>query len=103
MIVDSTTLISSINNAAYVSVNSTNVLSYNGSCDECICYAFFSNILFNSEALNCYKNNKTCLLFTNYISKSLIQIDLNSILLFKPLESLETTSESNRIHFNNRK
>jgi hypothetical protein len=97
MIVDGTTLLNSIDNAAYISSNMANALAYNGTCNQCICQAFFSNSSLNYQALNCYKNNKTCLLFSNYVLKSMIQINLNSTLIFKQVQSLQTTNQSKLI------
>jgi hypothetical protein len=91
--VEGTILIGRINNATYISPHTTNVLSYNVTCDECICQAFFKNISSNYQGLNCYKN-KTCLLVTNSISISMIHVDLNSTFIFKQTQSLPTTNQS---------
>jgi hypothetical protein len=82
IMVDGTTQIGLIDNAAYISSNLTNTLSYNGTCLECMCYALFSNTSSNYSGLNCYKNNQTCLLFTNYLSKSMLRININSTFSF---------------------
>ncbi len=82
--VEGTTRIGRINSAAYVSPNITNVLSYNGTCDECICQAFFKNMSSNYQGLNCFEN-QTCLLFTVDLSSSMIQIDVNSTFVFKQI------------------
>ena len=96
-IVDGTTPIGLIDNAAYVSSSLTDaVYSYTSSCDECICYAFFSNISINYQALNCYQNNRTCLLFRNYLSKSLIRIQPTSTFLFQLSETLQTTAQGKK-------
>ncbi len=71
----------------------TNVLKYNGTCNECICQAFFKNISSNYQGLNCFEN-KTCLLFPNYLSKSMIHINFNSTFVFKQTESVQTTNQS---------
>ena len=81
--VEGTTPLGRINNAAYVSPNITNVLSYNGTCDECICQAFFMNTSSNYQRLNCYKNQTCLLFFTKDLSNSMIQIDVNSTIVFK--------------------
>ena len=91
--IDGITQIGVINNGAYLAVNIAKILSYTDSCAECICYGFFSNSSFNYQALNCYQNNKTCFLFSHYLSKFLVHIDLNSIFLFKLSQSLQTTIE----------
>lgn len=56
----------------------------------------FSNLSINYDVINCYKNNQTCLLFTSYVSQSLIKINLNSNFLLKQSESLQTTNGDNR-------
>lgn len=79
---DCSTNISFIYSAVYVPVNASNVSLYYGTCSECICYAFFSNIQFTYEALNCYDNNRTCSLFPSFSSQSNIRIDTNSKIAF---------------------
>ncbi len=54
---------------------------------------FVSNISINYEASNYYKDNKTCLLFTN----SLIHIQFTSIFIFKSSESLQTIAEGRQV------
>jgi hypothetical protein len=93
--VEGITTIGCNNNAAYVSSNMINALSYNGTCNQCICYAFFSNSSSNYQALNCYKNNQTCLLFSNFVSYSMVHIDLNSTLMFTQSQSLQSINQNN--------
>ena len=97
-IVDGITNFRRIENATYISPNMTNVLSYNGTCDECICQTFIKNTSSNYQGLNCYKN-KTCLSFTNYILMSMIHINLNSTFIFKQSQLLPTTNRSNFFFF----
>lgn len=39
---DCTIIIGSINSTAYVPTNLTSALLYNGTCSQCICFAFLS-------------------------------------------------------------
>ncbi|UJR25892.1 hypothetical protein I4U23_007240 [Adineta vaga] len=68
--------------ATYVSADSSNAILYNVTCSECICRAFFSNHSSSHEAIACYEYNYTCLLFSNYVSRSNIRIDPNAKLIF---------------------
>ena len=61
--INSAEVISLIDNAAYISNTTQIITTYQNACSECICNAFFSNILSPYVGLNCYKNNKTCQLF----------------------------------------
>jgi hypothetical protein len=94
IIVDGTIPVGLIDNAAYITSGFADVFSYTDSCNECTCYAFFSNISINYQALNCYKNNRTCLLFRNYLSKSLIRIQRNSIFFYQLSETTTNGKKS---------
>ena len=76
------TRIGYIYNATYASTNITAIVTYNNTCSECICYGFFSSVSPLYVGLNCYKNNKTCALFANYSSSSIVKSDVNSIFIF---------------------
>ena len=93
VIVNGTRQVTYIDNAEYTLNDSTNVLLYNITCSQCICFAFFSNNPVNYEVINCYKDNKSCLLFTNYLSQSMIRININSTLVHKQNQSSQTTNE----------
>ncbi len=88
--VDCTTRIGYINSSAYVPVNPANVVLYTGTYSECICFAFFSNISSPYQALNFYKDNNTCFLFTSFLSRSYIQINTYSIFTFLQISSTTT-------------
>jgi hypothetical protein len=84
-----------IYNASYVSSISIVIVTYENDCSECICQGLFSNVSPSYVGLNCYKNNKTCALFTTY-SSSMIQINLDSTFIFIQQLSLENTSAGNK-------
>lgn len=84
--------IGQINSAAYIPTNSPTVLLINGICSECICFAFMLNNSSTYEALNCYVNNNTCLLFSSFPAVSNIRIDTNSILVFLRLSADATAT-----------
>ncbi|UJR20052.1 hypothetical protein I4U23_023186 [Adineta vaga] len=76
-----------IYNASYISSSSSSsantIITYRNTCSECICYAFFSNTPPLYVGLNCYNNNnKTCELFSNYSSASIVQSNSDSTLIF---------------------
>jgi len=82
-----------IYNATYVSNDTTIVITYKNTCSECICNGFFSNIPPLYVGLNFYQNNKTCELFANYSTPSMMETNLNSTFIFieQPLVQNETT------------
>ena len=73
-----------IYNASYSSTSIDTFIKYNQTCSECICNAFFSNISSPYVGLNCYKNNKTCQLFVNYSTSTIIEININATFMFIP-------------------
>ena len=86
-----------IYNASYVSSISSVIITYQNDCSECICQSLFSNVFPQYVGLNCYKNNKTCVLFTTYSSlSSMIQINLDSTFIFIQQPLLQNTSEGNK-------
>lgn len=91
----STTPVGYISNATYFSSMTTNGFLYNGTCSECICYAFFSSMPSQYKGLNCYTNNNTCLLFVNYSSSYAIQRNVNSTFVFLQSPSLQTMTAGN--------
>jgi len=80
--INSAEFISLIDNAAYISNTTKIITTYQNACSECICNAFFSNISSPYVGLNCYKNNKTCQLFVNYSTSTIIEININSTFMF---------------------
>ena len=84
---------SRINSAAYTPSDYTNTAWYNGTCSECICFAFISNNQSIYQALNCYNNN-TCLLFEYLISKSKVRINTNSVLYYSAVSTYITSGMS---------
>ncbi|CAF1025380.1 unnamed protein product [Adineta steineri] len=88
-----TELVDFIFNAAYVSTNSSVIITYNDTCSECICQGLLSSVSPSYVGLNCY-NNKTCVLFTNYSSlSSMIQVNLDSTFIFiQQQSSFQNTS-----------
>lgn len=93
VLIDSTISIGYINAAAYIPWSLTNVTVVNGTCNQCICYAFFSNRSTSYQALNCYSNNNTCLLFTGLPSLSQLQLRTQSAYSF--LRSTSYSTEGN--------
>ena len=89
--IDGLTTIGKIRSAAYIPNNFTNVELYNGTCSECICYAFISNQSATHEALNCYTENKTCYLFRKFLPSSHIRNNTNSTVVFRSLPTNTTT------------
>jgi hypothetical protein len=91
-----TTRIGYIYNTTYASTTNTSVvITYRNTCSECICQAFFSRVPSLYVGLNCYTNNKTCTLFTNYSSPSTVTINLNSTFIFIQQPPLENTTAGN--------
>lgn len=85
--------IGKIDDAVYLSNDWNEFYLYGNSCDECICYAFLSDNSSNYQGINCYTNNKTCYLFNNSLSRSLLRIADYSIFLFKSLDAFQTETE----------
>jgi hypothetical protein len=90
--IDCTQVISYIYNASYVSVNSSVIITYTNECSECICQGLFANASPAYIGLNCYNNNNTCALFTDYSSSTAIKINLNSIFIFIEQSTLQNTT-----------
>ena len=89
--------VSFVYNASYVSSNSSVIITYENDCSVCICQGLFSNVSPSYAGLNCYKNNKTCALFTTYSSlSSMIQINLDSTFIFIQQPLLQNTSVGNK-------
>ena len=80
-----------IQNAAYVSSGTAVVITYTNTCAECICSGFFSTVPSSYVGLNCYRNNKTCELFANYSTSSMITINLDSTFIFIQQSSVQHT------------
>lgn len=80
--IDCTKLVGYIDNAIYISNETTSIKMHKNTCNECICDGFFSNDPPLYVGLNCYKNNKTCELFSNYSTPSVIKININSTFIF---------------------
>jgi hypothetical protein len=90
--INCTTRIGRIYNTSYVSNVTSIVMTYKNTCSECICNAFFSAVSPLYMGLNCYTNNKTCRLFANFSSLSLVK-DLNATFIFiqlPPFQSIIT-------------
>ena len=85
--------IGKINNVGYLSNDWNEFHVYGNSCDECVCYAFFSDDSFNYQGISCYTNNKTCYLFNNSLSRSLLRIVDHSIFLFKSFDAFQNETE----------
>ena len=90
--VDGSIQLGQIRSAAYIPNNLTNVTLYNGTCSQCICYAFISNRSSIYQALNCFTNNNTCQLFRDVLSRSFIRIDTNTTLFLRSLPTNTTQS-----------
>jgi len=71
-----------IYNASYSSTSIDTFIKYNQTCSECICNAFYSQMIPKYLSFNCYTSNKTCALFANYSATSTIQINLDSTFIF---------------------
>ncbi len=66
----------------YVSNDTSVVITYTNTCSECICHGFFSSVPSLYVGLNCYKNNKTCQLFSNYSTPSIMTMNPDSTFIF---------------------
>jgi hypothetical protein len=86
-----------IYNATCDSNSTTTVITYKDTCKECICYGFFSTVVPLYVGLNCYTNNKTCKLFTNYSSSTMININSDSTFIFIQLPPAQDTTTGNYI------
>lgn len=84
-----------IYNASYSSNEMSVSTTYQNSCSECICQTFYSTVIPLYTTLNCFTNNKTCQLFTNFSSTSLLRVDLNSLFIFTHLPPLQNTTTGN--------
>ena len=93
--IDCTRRIGSIYNATYTSPNVTAVITFKNSCTECICYGFFSTVPSLYVGLNCYQNNKTCALFANYSSSSIVKNNINSTFIFIQQPPSQNTTTGN--------
>ncbi|CAF0907253.1 unnamed protein product [Adineta ricciae] len=87
IIAKSTQHIARIEYAGAPSTNSTDIMSYESTCLECVCYAFSSSNSSNYRSFNCYTNDKTCVFFADDLS-SMLQIDLNSNFFFTKAEPM---------------
>lgn len=96
IITDSTTEMKLIKYGVYNPPNLVNPVVHIGTCDQCICHAFSSSNSINYTGLNCYENNSTCLLFQNNISQSFIQINIDSTLIYKPVQSIDQSNDQLR-------
>jgi len=82
-----------IQNATYVSNDTTIVITYQNTCTECICNGFFSTLPPSYVGLNCYKSNKTCALFANYLTPSTMMMNPDSTFIFiqqPPVQNITT-------------
>ena len=93
--IHATKLVGSIRNTSYYSTDTKVVITYNNNCSECICNVFFSNLPPLYVGLNCYKNNKTCELFSNYSTSATIQINVNSTFIFIQQPPLQNRTTGN--------
>ncbi|UJR24206.1 hypothetical protein I4U23_027172 [Adineta vaga] len=90
--IDGAKRIAYVYNASYISVNHSVSITYQNTCSECICQGLLANVYPPYVGLNCYNNNKTCVLFTEYTSISMIRINLDSTFIFTQLSLLQNTS-----------
>ncbi len=93
--IDCTTPVGYIYNATYVSNNTKVVITYKNTCSECICNGFFFSVTPLYVGLNCYTNNKTCELFANYSTSSMVIMNLNSTFIFIQQPPLPNTTTGN--------
>ncbi len=84
-----------IQNAKYVSNDTTIIITYTNTCTECICSGFFFSAPSLYVGLNCYKNNKTCELFANYSTRSMMTTNLNSTFIFIQQPPVQNTTTGN--------
>jgi hypothetical protein len=80
-----------MDSAAYMPLNFADALLYNSTYTKCVCFAFFSNFSPTYQVLSFFKNNNTCLLFTNPLSRSDIRINTNSEVAYLQPPSYTTT------------
>ena len=90
-----TVRIGHIYNATCISNITRTIIRYKNTCDECLCNAFFSAEPPLYVGLNCYANNKTCHLFANYSSPSVMAIDSNSTFIFVRIPPLQNVTTGN--------
>ena len=93
--IDCAVRIGHINNATFISNITSTIITYKSTCDECLCNAFFSAQPPLYVGLNCYANNKTCHLFANYSSPSVILTDFNSTFSFVRIPPLQNVTTGN--------
>ena len=79
----------------YVSNDATIVMTYQNTCTECICSGFFSSLPSLYIGLNCYKRNKTCKLFANYSTPSMITMNPDSTFIFIQQPPVQNTTTGN--------
>ncbi len=84
-----------IYNATYVSNDTTIFITYTNTCTECICNGFFSSVPSLYVGLNCYTSNKTCQLFANYSTPSMMVMNFNSTFIFIQLPPVQNTTTGN--------
>jgi hypothetical protein len=94
--VDYAIYIGYIYNATYVSNDTNVVITYKNTCSECICYGFFSSVTPLYVGLNCYKNTKTCELFADYSTSSMVMMNLNSTFIFIQQPPSQNTTTGNK-------
>ncbi len=82
-------------NATYVSNDTTVVITYRNTCTECICNGFFSSVPSLYAGLNCYTSNKTCQLFANYSTPSMMMMNFDSTFIFIQLPPVQNTTTGN--------
>ncbi len=81
-----------IQNATYVSNDTTIIIKYTNTCTECICNGFLSSVPSLYVGLNCYKNNKTCKLFANYSTAWMMTMNPDSTFIFIQQPPVQNTT-----------
>ncbi len=87
--------IGTIYNTIYVSNDTTTVITYKNTCQECICNAFFFSVPPLYVGLNCYQKNNTCELFANYSTPSMMETNLDSTFIFIQQPPVQNTTTGN--------
>lgn len=91
----STVEIRQISNGIYISqlndTNSSYSFQFSMNCDECLCHAFSSNN--NYAVINCIKNTRWCLFYTNLSTNYTFILNINaSAYILSPILSITTSS-----------
>lgn len=76
-------LVGTLFNVSYKS-NSSIPVTFNGTCQECLCQAFLLNSSSSYVALNCYYNENKCTLFHNYSISFQLVSNISSRFYFYP-------------------